>query len=298
MIETASDGGGASASRLTPSACLLCGASRYEVLLAYDRPDAYEMAAGVGGDGYARHWVRCAGCGFHYARYSRDPDVLDRIYVSAYRDEAAAWRRHSIEETFRRIVALPPEESETWARIDWIKAELRALAAADLLGWGPGPHRLLDIGGATGVFAYLFQDGDASWRANVVDPSSDGRFLEAEHGIRYLDQAYAPGAFGERFHLASLVFVLEHLADPIAILRHVKADLSPGGLVYIKVPDSLAFGRKPADDDIFNACHLWMFSPESLSRALQEADLELFAFRRGRTLRGHYALSALAGPPR
>ena len=132
MIETASDGGGALASRLTPSACLLCGASRYEVLLAYDRPDAYEMAAGVGGDGYARHWVRCAGCGFHYARYSRDPDVLDRIYVSAYRDEAAAWRRHSIEETFRRIVALPPEESETWARIDWIKAELRALAAADL----------------------------------------------------------------------------------------------------------------------------------------------------------------------
>ena len=298
MIAVGKTNAPASSEPLMPATCLICGSGTSSTVLRYETPDAYETAVGVPADGHRRQWVECADCGFHYAQYSYDPSRLAEIYATAYRDTDAAWRQRSIVETFNRIIDLPPNESESWIRIGWIKQEIASLAAAGLLGWSQAPFRLLDVGGATGVFAHLFQFNDADWRASIVDPSEDGQFIEREHGVPYIAAPFAAGLFPHRFHLISMVFALEHLANPADALLRAKADLEPGGLIYIEVPDALAFSRKPADDDIFNACHYWMFSPASLTRLLGQVGLETFAVKRTRTLRGHYALTVLAGPPR
>jgi len=281
----------------TPGACLLCASPGFRVIQAYDAPDDYERAVGVTGSGsagYARAWVTCSDCGFCYSRYARDPEVLDRIYADAYRDRGAAWRQQSVAETFRQVVALPPEQSESHARIAWVKQEIAVLRATGLLGWRPAPWRLLDVGGATGVFAYLFQDPD--WRAAVIDPSAAGAFIEHEHGIPYIAAPFAGDSFTEPFELIAMVFVLEHLRSPHELLAAARRNLHDGGLLYVEVPDAAAFARKPADDDIFNACHLWMFSPASLTRLLDQVGFEVCTLQRLRTLRGHYALRLLAQP--
>ncbi|MEO5372886.1 MAG: class I SAM-dependent methyltransferase [Alphaproteobacteria bacterium] len=278
--------------------CFICGGAAFATVCRYDAPDPYERRVGVPAEGYARAWLRCDACGFHLSRYSRSPEVLDALYDEAYREAGAGWRGGaSTEDIFRRVVALPEGQSETKARIDWIRAQMEDLARSGLWQAPPPPGRLLDIGGATGVFAWEFQESAPAWRAHVVDRAASGQCLAESLGIPYRRQPYAAGCFGQRFHLVSLIFVLEHLRDPDAILREVRADLEPGGLVYIEVPDAVAFRLKPLDDDIFNACHLWMFDPTSLTRLVARNGFDTLRLQRTRTIRGHYALCLLGGVP-
>ncbi|CAA7614515.1 hypothetical protein MTBSS4_110149 [Magnetospirillum sp. SS-4] len=260
-------------------------------MLTAPAPDAYEQRVGVSGDGFYRAWMRCDGCGFHYSRYSRDPAVLDRLYEQGYREAAAAWRGATTEETFRKVVALPDDQSETRARIRWIRQGIAEARQAGLLDWPSPPWSMVDVGGATGIMAYEFRD--AEWRPHVVDPAPEGRFIEA-HGIPYVQAPFRDGLISGPVQLATLVYVLEHLRDPEQALRDVASGLGGDGMAFIEVPDALAFGRKPVEDDIFNSCHLWMFDPVSLLALLARSGFETLRLARVRTLRGHYTLMALA----
>jgi hypothetical protein len=280
---------------MMPIACLICGERDVAAVFTYGAPDAYEAAVGVAHDGYARAWVRCAGCGFHYSRYSRAPDSLDRIYDLEYRNAERSFRPDGPEAAFRKIVALPPEQSESRQRIAAIRGAIARLQDESVLHrWTERPLRLLDVGGASGVFAYLFQDAD--WRAEIVDPGEQGRFVRS-FGIAYHQRRFDESFDGGCYHLLSMNYVLEHSADPRHILTAARERLLPSGLLYVEVPDELAFTRKPLDDDIFNSCHLWMFGPRSLQRLLADAGFEALSLTRGRSPRGHYALAMLAWAP-
>ena len=82
--------------------------------------------------------------------------------------------------------------------------------------------------------------------------------------------------------------------DPYSTLKALAKDLIPGGLTYIEVPDAIAFDRLPADDDIFNSCHLWMFDPKSITFLLNSAGFELLYLRQTRAVRGHFALMTIS----
>lgn len=273
-----------------PATCLICGSANALPVFTYAAPDDYERTVGVGDDGYARAWVRCVHCGFHYSRYGRDAEILDRIYESAYRNASAAWRGHDVRTTFAKVTALPAAQSETKQRIGWIKAVLQQQG----IGQVNGHASLLDIGGASGVFAYEFQDD--RWRSAVVDPSASGRFIEEDHGIPYRQAAFRPGLFDQTFDLVSMVYVLEHLRAPEEALRNARHAVGPRGGLYIEVPDARAFARKPANDDIFNSCHLWMFDPASLRTLLARNGFRIVAQEQRETARGHHALMALTVP--
>jgi hypothetical protein len=273
-------------------ACLLCSKSDFQEIARYTDPDPYEQAVGVTAENYYRAWGKCTNCGFIYSRYSRDPEIIDRLYESSYRDGISNYRRQgTTREIFDRVIALPADQSETYVRISWIKQEISKL---DEAGFRLAPHRkqlMLDIGGATGVFAYSFRD--ENWDAEIVDPAESGRFIE-EFGIRYHQRPYGPGVTSRSIDLATMVFVLEHLRNPREVISQARKDLSECGLIYIEVPDASAFHLKPPEDDIFNACHLWMFDPFSLTRLLDECEIEVMTLARTKTRRGHLALSVLA----
>ena len=279
---------------MTPAQCLLCGSTDAIDLMVYSEPDRYEMAAGVTADGYKRAWVNCGKCGFRYSRYSRDPEILDRLYDDAYRSVTTSWRSGTAEETFKRVIALPDAESETVERCRNLKACLQRLAAEGIHDMpARSPRRLLDVGGATGVFAYAFKDKE--WETEIVDPGNQGRFIEG-FGVPYHERRFDDGFDNGSYDLVSMIYMLEHVADPAAVLETARRNLSPDGLLYVEVPDEIAFQRKPAEDDIFNSCHLWMFGPDSLGRLLDRTGLDLLDLRRFRSRRGHFTLSVLARP--
>jgi len=280
-------------SKTNDVACLICNAKDKKVVFSYDEPDQYEIAVGVTEQGYYRHWTQCTGCGFYYSIYSRDPDILDNLYTSAYRDSHSGWRNGSVEEIFERVVALPEQESETKFRVRWIKEHIEHAWDSGLAERGTEPYQMLDIGGATGVFAYEFQDSD--WKSHVIDPDENGRFLQTKLNIPFIQNMYEPNSFGMKFDLISMIFVLEHITDPVSLLKGLHQDMGPNSLVYIEVPDEAAFKLKPLEDDIFNSCHISMFGPHTLVPLLNSGGLEVLALNRTKTKRGHYSLMVLAG---
>jgi len=271
----------------------MCGADEAETILSFDAPDVYETAIGVSAAGYDRRWVRCARCGFHFSRYSREAEAMARLYSSLYREGGAAWRGGSAEEIFDRVIALPPEKSETLARIAWIEKECAALWSGDFLPRRGTVRRALDVGGASGVFAWgLTQSG---WQCAIVDPGGDGRFVEKRFGITYHERMFGSGAVPGQFDLITLNYTLEHCDHPDALVTAATDNLTEGGLLFIEVPDAFGFRYKKGDDDIFNSTHLWMFDPASLVRLMERCGFTPYALRRHHTVRGHFALAALFG---
>lgn len=279
---------------LYPESCPLCNDPHYQTIFTYNEPDRYELTVGVTADDYWREWVKCKNCGSFYSRYSRGKGVIERIYTADYRAKNAEWRSGTPEEVFYKVISLPEGQSETKFRVKWIKDNIKSLWENQVIQKDNPQYRFLDIGGGTGVFAFEFQDGD--WRGHVIDPNEDAVFIRNKLNMPLVQEYYSPKKFNDLFHLVSMIFVLEHLADPTSMLKDLKTDMTRNSFLYIEVPDAIAFERKPKDDDIFNSCHLWMFSPLSLITMLSRGGFELLALDRVKIKRGHYAIMALATP--
>jgi SAM-dependent methyltransferase len=201
-------------------------------------------------------------------------------------------RAVDIEAMFEKVVALPDGKSETKRRVRWLRDTLEDLRGSGLLPAAEGRQRFVDIGGANGIFAYEFQN--ANWQAHIVDPSAQGTFIERKAGIPYAQAFYRAGLFDHGFDLITLIYILEHCENPLALLQEARADLEPGGALFVEVPDALAFHRRPPENDIFNSAHLWMFDPISMSRLFEQAGFEILSFHRLLLIRGHFVLMALA----
>lgn len=272
--------------------CIACKSKKYKIIFSYDEPDQYEKIVGLDTEGYFRKWVKCDNCELYYSVYSRDKKFMDKIYKSEYRNLNSPWRNESPEMKFKKIIELPESESENKYRIRWIKDNINEMLTQNILEKMETPHKLLDIGGGNGVFAYEFQDNN--WKSYIVDPDENGKFVKS-YSIEFSQNYYNSGIFNTKFNLISLVFVLEHINKPIDLLKKVKRDMASGSLLYIEVPDAICFKKKTKTDDIFNSCHLWMFSPKTLTLILDECGFEIFSLKRVRTKRGHYSIMALAG---
>ena len=155
------------------------------------------------------------------------------------------------------------------------------------------PGRLLDIGCATGVFLHAMQE--KGWEVHGVEPS--------EHAVAYAREQYelttiTHGVLADTrfpdgsFDVVTLWDVLEHVADPKAVLNEVYRILKPAGLLVISVPnptslDAYLFGsywlgwERPR--------HLHLFPPKLLEKYLNDASfslqsIESFSGRWGVTL--------------
>jgi len=280
-------------------ACLFCNSTDMEVIFSYDKPDKYEVAVGVVQERYFRSWVKCTNCNFHYSIYSRDSKILDSkildsIYLTEYRSGESDWRNSSVEDVFYYVKDLPKKESETSYRVEWIKNHIdQAWNGNWVKKTNTKLHRLLDVGGATGIFAYEFQD--SNWKSHVIDPDENGKFIQDKLNIPFFQKMYNPNFTDIKFNLISLVFVLEHVMDPVALLRNLRCNLEKNSFLYVEVPDEAAFQLKSPKDDIFNSCHLWMFGPQTLLPMLDGCGYEVLSMNRTQTRRGHYSLMVLAG---
>lgn len=263
------------------------------VVVSYEKPDQYEIAVGVTEEEYWRKWVRCKYCSLIFSIYSRRVDAFDLLYEDLYRKPGAVpWRKLSVESTFDLVLALPPEKSETMHRVTYIKNKIEVLKKVNLFPHIK-EHRLLDVGGATGSFAHSFLDHE--WKSYVMDPSPDGVFIE-KYGVQYKEGYFTSDSYYFKFDLISLVFVLEHVLEPADLLTEIRKSLPSHGLLYIEVPDEIAFEKVAQEDDIFNSCHLFMFGPRSIHLLLSQLGFELMSLDRTRTVRGHFALICLARP--
>ena len=131
------------------------------------------------------------------------------------------------------------------------------------------PRRLLDVGGATGGFAYAA--AGAGWDAAVVEVGDSARAAAEAKGLRAVARMDDAGG---TYSLITMFHVVEHLIDPTETLRQARQLIADDGVLVIEVPQWRSMGRlvrrrrwaqlKPPE-------HINFFTPASIRVALSSA---------------------------
>jgi SAM-dependent methyltransferase len=125
---------------------------------------------------------------------------------------------------------------------DQIQAWFRSLEeviqkSANLIGERVKPGRILDVGSGYGFFLqYMAQRG---WQADGIEISQPGRNYCHTHfpGLRILSNPLPDPSIPDRIYDAvTLFYVIEHLTDPLLVLREAFRLLKPGGLLLLRWP--------------------------------------------------------------
>jgi SAM-dependent methyltransferase len=175
--------------------------------------------------------------------------------------------------------------SEEWIEqeftADW-RAYIFEGVLAHLARWLPaGGRSLLDLGAHVGRFVHAAaEDG---WTAEGVElnPRTAAFAARRTGAVIHRMNAQALADTGRRYDAVTLLDVLEHIPDPVALLSTAASLVRPAGWIAVKVPCGAAQLRKErvrawlrpgrpvsvAD----NLVHVNHFSPGSLRLALERA---------------------------
>lgn len=97
------------------------------------------------------------------------------------------------------------------------------------------PGKVLDIGTSTGNLLSIFKK--RGWEAWGIEPSKSSAIAK-RRGIKVLrvifESAKVPNSY---FDVVILNHTLEHMEDPIKVLRKAYKCLKPGGIIFIDVPN-------------------------------------------------------------
>jgi len=191
--------------------CTICAADDFEVV--FEGPDWISHLPGL------FRMVRCLHCGLYYLNPRPDQKEIHRYYPQDY----LAFQKSIEEET-----AFLKRMDRRYGIYKRCRSVTKVL---------PGPGRILDIGCATGLF--LSGMKERGWEVLGIELNEQaaayarermgldiitGNFLEADLPNHYFD-------------VISLWDVLEHLPDPLPVLKKISQIIRPGGLLVLNLPN-------------------------------------------------------------
>ena len=200
--------------------------------------------------------VRCNSCNHIYTYLSSEIDIGDLYNDEIYK---VVENRNSI---FDKILSL--EYNRVIKKINF---------------FNPGKGRLLDFGSGKGKFGSLaLKDG---WQVKCVETSINrAMYASAIYGLEVSTHFYSSGRiFNASFDVLTLFHVIEHLPDPVGLLRElIKGNLEKNALIIIEVPNFNSLQSKLARHKWIHLDvprHLSHFTTESLEFIVKESGLLL-----------------------
>jgi SAM-dependent methyltransferase len=137
----------------------------------------------------------------------------------------------------------------------------------------PGGGRLLEIGVGSGSFlAAAAARGYAAVGCDLSPEICARVAARTGLAVHCGGPDAVPGA--EPFDAVVMNHVLEHAADPLALLRAARARLKPGGVLHLAVPNVAAPEARLAGWNSYEPYHLLFFTPETARRAAEAAGFE------------------------
>jgi 2-polyprenyl-3-methyl-5-hydroxy-6-metoxy-1,4-benzoquinol methylase len=146
---------------------------------------------------------------------------------------------------------------------------------------GPG-RKLLDIGSGAGFFLKAVEE--TGWRAEGVELSETAAayardVVHVRTRAGRIEDADLPS---DEYGLVTMLDILEHLFDPMAVLREVHRVLKPGGALIVMTPDLNSLSRRIYGKQwgaLTPAEHLFYFTEKTLGRMLGEAGFRVQGIR-------------------
>lgn len=247
------------------------------------KPDIYEKKYISNKKKYLRTWNFCKDCKLYFSKSSHNINETE-LYKKFYRSYKSDYRSKNQEEKFLKIIKLNKSESETLNRIDRIKKFFKQKNF-----FLKSNSNVLDVGGASGVFAYLLKNHMKLKNISVVDLSEQGKFLN-KYKINYICRDIYKFKNNTKFDLITCNFVLEHLNNPLRLIKKMLLMLKKNGMLYIEVPSDVSFKKYTKNHDTFNSTHKFIFSKLSFNKLSYRNDFKIINFNQGKNKRGYYYL--------
>lgn len=134
---------------------------------------------------------------------------------------------------------------------------------------------LLDVGCGSGSFLARMRKVGWSVVGTEPDPKAAARLTETL-GIQV--HSNIDDLRGQRFDLITLSHVIEHVSDPVSLLRQLGALLATNGKLVLTTPNSKSLGYRLFQRHwrgLEPPRHFNVFSPESLKQAIGAANLRV-----------------------
>jgi len=209
--------------------------------------------------------VMCLRCTLVWVDPRPAPDELAAWYRDRYHDEYAGVGMLARD---GRVIPAGSAEHAELAR-DGLEKRVDALLEWTDLQRLPSA-RVLEVGCRDGALLARLKErcGAEVWG---VEPSQKESAVARERGVACfcgtLEQLTPPAG---PFDVVMLFHVLEHVPDPLAALRRIRALLAPKGALVLEVPN-LHRPYGSLEDNFFQSAHLFTFSPDTLHWLLLRA---------------------------
>jgi 2-polyprenyl-3-methyl-5-hydroxy-6-metoxy-1,4-benzoquinol methylase len=228
------------------TACNLCGAREYEVVSRVDR------------DGQPLRTVLCTRCGLVWTNPRPSAADMDRYYEREYRSDYKGAAAPPLRKVVRGLMGAV----ERWRMLRPVIEDAGVPADAS------ARRRVLDVGCGAGEFVHVLRR--AGVEASGIEPGREyaefaRRVLEIPIQTATVGAAQVPPA---SLDVVTMFHALEHVPDPLGVLRTVRTWLTRGGALVVEVPNVESTVQAPAHR--YHYAHLHHFSAGSL-RALGEA---------------------------
>ena len=247
------------ASEETP--CSLCGASDFVVVGRADR------------DGRPLQTVLCRACGLVFTNPRPSAADMDRYYATEYRTDYQGTAAPPLRKIVRGMLGaqdrrrlVRPLLHESVSPAD-LSAEASAAAEAS------ARRRVLDVGCGAGEFVYLMRRDGVD--ASGLEPGhAFADFARRALGIPIQTATVETAAVRpESQDVVTMFHALEHVPDPLGILRTLRGWLKRGGSLVVEVPNVDSTVQAPAHR--FHYAHLHHFSGATLGALGEAAGLRL-----------------------
>lgn len=267
----------------TSGATLRCDCGEFDRVEAvrYLKPPTGETPFEFASVEYDRAYLRCKSCKHLFSESDFD---YSTIYSGAY---VEATYGKELKDTFERIINLPIESSDNYARVTYLSDFLRNKFSTEFA------PQILDVGSGLGVFPYLMKK--FGWSIEALDPDKEACAQIIERvGIEAHQKDFFDLNVRKRFDLITFNKVLEHVTDPVGMLSHAKNFLTQSGYVYVEVPDAEAAATVSFEREEFFIEHLHVFSFASISIAIGKAGFRVLKVERLCEPSGKFTLRAIA----
>lgn len=199
-------------------------------------------------------YLRCLNCGLIFLERQPSKEFLH----SHYQDYLPA-DSHGIE-SWRKLMA------QVFAKSSRLIQEVI-----------PTPGRLLDVGCGYGFF--LEEMAQRGWQVEGIEISDTGlSFAREQLGLNVSDRPLPrPDWQDNCYDVITLFYVIEHLQNPLAVLREAHRLLRTGGLLLLRWPHTAPIARvlRPwvKQMKLYQApSHLFDFSPVTIYKILDQLD--------------------------
>ncbi len=266
--------------------CPVCGGSDREILHADLVDNAFRAAPGK--------WTlwRCAKCNSAYLAPRPTQSTIHLAYANYYtHQETAGKDDYATLSPFRKLRRQLVNGYTNWRYSTRnVPASAFGILAAFLMPnlkkvldrqyrhlprLPMGGGALLDVGCGDGSFLKLART--CGWDVVGLDPDPKAAANAAEQGLTVYEGGieYFDGKTG-LFDVITLNHVIEHVYDPVKVLKTCHDLLKPGGQLWLETPNIDSFGHAHFQKNwrgLETPRHLVLFNRRSLSHALVSAGL-------------------------